>query len=150
MIAIALDGVLRTTTRSPIPEAKILYGAFVSAPGEVAILADDSEEDAARWLRTNHYSGHDLVIGSDSAIADVDLRIHQVDALRTRGNVDLVVEASASRALVLISQGVTVMLFHHPRFSRPDRRFTRTRAMAWDRIVAALDNRDGLSPPLAT
>jgi hypothetical protein len=146
MFVMAIDGVLRSTTGAPINDGLWLYVALCETGQRVVLVTDGPVADAQRWMRQRNLTAHDEILGAENGIPDEDLRMYQIRTLRANGgHIYCVIESDPGRAIRLMAEGLTTCVFTHPTFSRPDKRFTKAKVTAWNRIVNSLNVRQGIA-----
>lgn len=138
-VLIALDGVMRTAVKAPIPSGMELYLAFLKA-GRVVILTDGPIAEAEHWLRSHGVKMPDRAIGNEVDLAGVELRLRQVE-LESSSPTRIVVEADPERALTLISQGIAVLLFAQSSYIRPEHSLTGNHTRRWSEIQDEIERR---------
>lgn len=143
MIAIPLEGMLRSNTGSPIRDGVRLY-RLLTTQARVTILTEGDKDSAWRWLREQTMLTHAEVMGDEQALGDMDLRVRQVEVLRATTPEPIVFEVNPERALLLMGQGVCVSLFAPGKFIKPADRLDRAKARSWADISNELESRQAL------
>ena len=144
---IALENVLARETEGlpvgiPIPGGLALFHALKHVH-KVAIATTDTKESARRWLDQNGVTGIPYLLTPKDPEADyVGLRLEQMRQLR-RLDVDLalVVDADPRVAKAALHEGITSLLFTHPRYARPEfRPDARQGIRAWQDIESEVEH----------
>ena len=134
---LSLDSVLRSDTGELILNGIPVYRAF-KAIGRVTLLTGLDRRTADAWCMTNNVMDYDDMIDA-SVLLDPDepLRHRQLDVARTRGRVDLYVDADPAYVAEGMRRGLTSLLFNDPSYARPEFRPDAPKAVRrWDEIVA--------------
>lgn len=129
---IAVDGVLRKTMGSPIPEGIRLYQAL-AATGQVVLLYDARErEQTDEWLELNGLVKHAFTDYADGAT-----RLYLANRLRRQGyEIDMVVEPDPWLASKMIQAGYNTLLFTHAQYTQPGWRPDAGKGIqSWQEIV---------------
>ena len=140
-----LDGVLRKENQSPIYEAVSLYQSL-NQTHRVLILCHKRGE-AERWLKQNNIVSivDDLVDYIDPASTPDDESIRQVEHCRAKGKIDFVVTSDLDLTKQLMENGITTLLFVHPKYMRPEFRPDKPYGIrAWDSITEEIDRQQEL------
>lgn len=144
MIAIALDGFMRTHAKVPIPHAQKMF-SFLTRTFPTAVLANGSVDEAERWLATRFTKEYVTLLGDEVVTRQGEtLRQAQVSELRTQGPLELVIDPDPSTVAWLISTGTPALLYASPTYSRPEFRPDNDRRRTWDEIQAELDRQESL------
>jgi len=119
-----VDGVLRSSTGSPIRQGFSLYRTL-KEKDQVFLLCSHKVKDD-RWLRENKINLVDDLVGPDLPSTTEWVEWRQVEYCRGRGQVDYVVTSDPKLAAKLLESGITALMFLQPiyiseRF-RPDSR----------------------------
>jgi hypothetical protein len=137
-ILIALDGVLRSGTRTPIREGRILYDAL-SSDGRLIIMADETIEKAEHWLIQYGVKGYSGLLTPSVLLTDEDpIRPRQIAVARSLGRVDLVVDCDPETIKHCYDIEVPSLLFAHPVATKPDFRPDAPRR-TWGEIETSLE-----------
>lgn len=123
-ILMFVDGVLRSSTGSPIRQGFSLYRTL-KEKDQVFLLCSHKVKDD-RWLRENKINLVDDLVGPDLPSTTEWVEWRQVEYCRGRGQVDYVVTSDPKLAAKLLESGITALMFLQPiyiseRF-RPDSR----------------------------
>lgn len=142
MIAVALDGFLRTHTKVPIPHAAKMF-SFLTQTFPTAVLANGSNDEAALWLG-NRLSREYVTLLGDEVLARTGetLRQAQINQLRTQGPLEFVIDPDPATVAWLISTGTSALLYASPTYSRPEFRPDADRRRTWDEIQVELDRQE--------
>ena len=143
-VVIFMDGVIRKERdQSIIMDGAAIYKSFNE--NYHTILVADDRERAEIWLKTNN-----LAKSLDDIFQIVDTPLDNpplltVETLRSRGKLDFVVTSDPELAKDLLEQGITTMLFLHPRYIRPEfRPDGRKGVRSWEKITEEMDKQQGL------
>lgn len=122
-VALVVDGVLRRSVGDGvIPHGSILYHGLKET-SRLALLTNDTDIDAVmHWLDVNGFREHPYLLPTrDTDLGDLgERRMRQVQRLREAGcPVDLLVEPDPSISALAIRNGIAVLSFVAPRYSRP-------------------------------
>lgn len=141
-----VNGVLRDDQKRPIPEGIALFHAL-SQGYRVALAVEDKIVDA-HWLMMEGLTVYQELIDENvpGALRGQEETLSQVEYLLGRGQqVSLVVLANPQSAAFVVERGVTVSLFVHPRFTRPEYRPDWNGGMRrWDDIVTEIETQKRL------
>jgi hypothetical protein len=130
---VSLDGVLRTEVGNPIHEGLKLFR--VLAPSYRVVLATDGTKmEAEHWLRSNMISGYADIIDNTSGYEGQDLRIRQLDIMKTLATVELFVDSDVDRCALAFKSGITSLLFASPKFVR-----TKRQVKPWEELKTELE-----------
>lgn len=119
-VLLFLDGVLRKPNQSPIYEGTALYQSL-NQTHRVLILCHQKGE-AERWLKQNNIGTviDDIIDYKDPASTEDDEALRQVKFCQGRGKVDFVVTDDVELSKQLMENGITTLLFLHPKYARPE------------------------------
>lgn len=136
-----VNGVLRDDQKRPIPEGIALFHAL--SQGYRVVLAVEDKIVDAHWLMMEGLTGYQELLDENvpGALRGQEETLSQVEFLLGRGQqVGIVVLANPQSAAFVVERGVTVSLFVHPRFTRPEYRPDWNGGMRrWDDIVAEIE-----------
>ena len=146
LVAVALDGVLRADIgNAPIPEGFNLYQALVTTYRVCVVLDDTNTEMAALWLRKEGLRDYVQL----HQRRPLDDRAMQYKRLQAVGSVELVVDSDPAAVVAATDLGIPAMCFVHPRAQRPEWRPDYEKApRAWDELVASVEKRRIVDPPI--
>ena len=123
IIAMTLDGVLRSVTnKGPLRSGLLLYRAL-EAHASLAIIADtDTEESAKYWLATNGLDLHAYLVlpKTEDPLDDGERRVIQINRLKESSSVDFLIDPDPTVAQAVMASGTPVMLSLHPVYARPE------------------------------
>lgn len=123
-ILMFVDGVLRSSTGSPIPQGFKLYRTLKEVD-KIFLLCEDKARDD-KWLRDNKINLVDDLVGRDIPFMTDDPEWRQIEYCRGQGQVDLVITSNTELVHRLLVAGVTTLMFLHPLYLtekfRPDSR----------------------------
>jgi len=140
---LCLEGVLckgSPPNGAPITVGLEMYHALAA---RFRVVLDSDHEDLDQiehWCQVNGLKRHPLVLPLDAAEAPlepVDVRLAHLAEWRAQGfEVALYVTADPTVAAAAMRQGVTTLLFAHPRFARPEYRpdHEQQAVRPWDEI----------------
>jgi len=117
---IALEGVLKTETGDPIPEGIKLF-RILSEFYRVIISSDMDTKHSEHWLRSHMVVGYGELYDSSMFFTGQELRSRHLDVAKSKGKVDLFVDADADFCAEALRQGITTIMFASPRFVRLSR-----------------------------
>lgn len=147
-VLMAVDGVLRQAGGGPLHDGFLLYQAL-SGDHLLILAVDGPTREADNWLRVHGLQLHSQVIGDEVSYGDDDLRARQIAVVRSKGRLDLLVEPDPDRVAAAVRQGVTSLLFAHPRYSRPE--FSpdapKRKRRSWQSIKDELNRQQNIVPP---
>lgn len=138
-IMIALDGVLRSENGQPIPEGIVLYRAFNEH--RVLLATDDTREKAEYWLKVEGLHTHTLLVTSDVAGRDANVRAGQLRYVAGLGSrIQLLIDPSPTHCADAMRAGITSLLFAAPKYQRPEWRPDAAHGMRpWGEITNELE-----------
>lgn len=114
MIAMAITGVLRDPSSSEvIPAGRTLYRALAGSYGLVLLVDEDVKKDSL-WLTAQGFNDHNFLSDSDGR------RRAQLQRMRQRGSVEMVIESDPEMAAETVAAGYTVLFFAAPSYATPD------------------------------
>jgi hypothetical protein len=129
--------------QSVIMEGVSLYKSL-NETNRVIVVADDRER-ASIWMKTNNLAKKIDDIYQTVTTVDDDARLTTVESLRSRGKVDYVLTEDPEFAKKLLENGISVLVFLNPRYTRPEfRPDGRLGAKSWTDITDELDKQQGL------
>jgi hypothetical protein len=118
-VLVALDGVLRNETGGPIYEGILLYRSLCQTY-KMILCCDTPIFEAEHWLKIHGLNLHDETLDDSVAIVNTDLRIRQLKLSRKQANIELLVDPDPERVALSMREGVTSLLFCHPKYQRPE------------------------------
>ena len=143
-VLVFLDGVLRRRgeDKSPIVEGTAIFKAM-SMFTRVVVIADDAQ-DADRWFKSNGLSQKvdDIIDYKPPVLENVPYK--QVQHVRSKGRVDIVITDDIELSKELLESGVASYLFLHPKYIRPEFRPDGRGRKSWDEVTEELDKQQGL------
>ena len=130
-----LEGVLRNSNQAPIQQGMLLYHSL-KEKNRVLLLCSDKDKDD-NWLRQNKINKYDDLVGYENIPALGDHKEYrQVEYVQSQGPVDFVITADPLLAAMILTKGITTLLFSNPVYIseafRPD---SRKGSKAWQSIV---------------
>ena len=136
-IALCMDGVLRGDTGDLIADGLIVYRSLRSV-GRVVILTSLDRQAAEVWLMLHNLSDYDDLIDESVAIdPEEPLRMRQLSVARSRGTVDVLVDADPEVVAEGFRRGMTCLLFLVPKYARPEFRPDAPKGVRkWEDMVA--------------
>ena len=134
---LSLDGVMRSSTGDVVFGGVATYRAF-KAVGRVTLLTVMERRLADAWCLTNNVSDYDdLIDASVEVDPDETLRFRQLSVARTRGTVDLYIDAEPTYVAEGLRRGMTALLFSQPSYARPEFRPDAPKGVRpWDELIA--------------
>jgi hypothetical protein len=139
IIAITLDGVLRSTTNGGSLRSGILLYKALESFAALAIIADgDTEEKATYWLHQNGLDKHSYLVVAKTAdpLDPGERRVIQITRLKEASSVDFLIDPDPTVAQAVMASGTPVMLSLHPIYARPEfRPDYKSVAKPWDTLV---------------
>jgi len=139
IIAITLDGVLRSTTNGGSLRSGILLYKALESYAALAIIADgDTEEKATYWLHQNGLDKHSYLVVARTAdpLDPGERRVIQITRLKESSSVDFLIDPDPTVAQAVMASGTPVMLSLHPIYARPEfRPDYKSVAKPWDTMV---------------
>ena len=91
------------------------------------------------WLDSNKIIDYDNLIDDSVSLPDEDLKQRQLKVARAKGLADMVVTSDPALWSYAFEQGIPVILFAVPAYTRPEYRPDAPKAMrSWDSITEAL------------
>lgn len=140
-VLVFLDGVLKNDSGAPIPHGVALFRSLQS--WRRTIILCDKKEMTETWLRQNKITKIDDLICLD--VLNVDDEMLLVEHCRAKGPIELLVTSNPELAVRAMESGITVSLFLHPKYIRPEFRPDTSRgAKAWSDLTAELNKQDEL------
>lgn len=143
-IIVLFEGVISNPrNQAPITEGVLLYKT-VNELNRTIILAKDKKRTDI-WLKKNNMSKSmdDIVQISDSVVEEP--RLASIKSLMSKGRIEFVVTDDVDLAKTLVEMSVTVLVFVHPKYVKPEfRPDGRTGMKSWDAITEELDKQQGL------
>jgi hypothetical protein len=139
IIAITLDGVLRSTTNGGSLRSGLLLYQALESYAALAIIADgDTEEKASYWLHQNGLDKHAYLVVSKTTdpLDPGERRVIQITRLKESSSVDFLIDPDPTVAQAVMASGTPVMLSLHPIYARPEfRPDYKSVAKPWDTLV---------------
>jgi hypothetical protein len=117
---IALEGVLKTETGDPIPEGIKLF-RILSEFYRTVISSDLDTKQTEHWLRSHMIVGYAEIYDNSMFFTGQELRSRHLAVAKSKGKVDLFVDADADFCAEALANGVPTILFASPRFVRLSR-----------------------------
>lgn len=118
---IAVEGILRTDTKEPIPEGFKLFRTLVLSYRVVLSTTGETRE-IEHWLRTNYIFDYSEVLDNSHFYANQELRMRHLDiAKNSGGKVELLVDSDPEMCAQALALGVPTILFATPRYFRSAR-----------------------------
>lgn len=142
-ILMFVEGVLRSSQGSPIPQGVALYRTLKDK-GQVFLLCANKARDD-RWLKENKINLVDDLIGTDIPHMTEWPEWRQVEYCRGQGQVDMVVTSDPALVQKLLEVGMTSLMFLQPTYItekfRPDSREGRK---SWGEITKEITRQQEL------
>lgn len=139
MIAVALDGFLRSDKGIPIDYAIKMFDAMASE-FPIAVLADGEVVVTKQWMSLRGLHAYVTILGREVPVRGGEtLRQAQIQYLRTLGPVSLVIDPDPATVAWLLSTGTPALLHAHPKYSRPEFRPDAPGIRTWATIMEELD-----------
>jgi hypothetical protein len=143
IVAITLDGVLRSTTNGGSLRTGLMLYRALEQQASLAVIADwDTEEAATYWLTQNGLTKHSyLVLFRASDPEDPgERRVAQITRLKESSSVDLLIDPDPAVAQAVMASGTPVLLSLHPIYARPEfRPDFKSVAKPWDTMTQDID-----------
>jgi hypothetical protein len=143
-VIVLFEGVISNPRKqAPITEGVLLYKT-INESNRTIILAKDRERTDI-WLKKNNMAKNmdDIIQISDSVVEEP--RLASIKSLMSKGRVEFVVTDDVDLAKTLVEMSVTVLVFVHPKYVKPEfRPDGRTGMKSWDAITEELDKQQGL------
>jgi len=119
-IVVDLDGVLRGHRNDePIMQGLQTVGAL-SSWNKVSFITELSKEAANQWINVNKIVDFDYLIDSSVGLEGEVLKHRQINHLRSKGAIDILITADPSLWAHGFDQGLACMLFGVPTYTRPE------------------------------
>lgn len=146
-IALVIEGVMKApASEAPIPAGIGLYKALVEVEHRLHLLSEQRDKLLEDWLKYNALPGY-ITLTQIHALDQQEGTLHRsLGALRTTGQLDLVIDADTARCADIFTRGYTVMPFLSPSYARPHwRPDYDTTPRAWDLLEAEVHRQRDLS-----
>jgi hypothetical protein len=118
---IALEGVLKNEVGDPIPEG-IKFFRVLAESYRIIISSDMTFEQTDHWLRSHLILGYGEVYDSSLFFEGQDLRSRHIAVAKSKGKVELFIDADADYCAEALSMGIPAVMFASPRFVRTTRK----------------------------
>lgn len=144
-IVLSLDGVLRSDTGELIVNGLYAYRGF-KVIGRVILLTEMERQKAEVWMMMHNLSDYDDLIDESVSVDPAEvLRFRQMEVARSKGPVDLYVDASPAYVAEALRRGMTSLLFSSPEYARPEFRPDAPKGVRqWDDLVAERNRQQAL------
>lgn len=134
-VLIFVDGVLRNSKKAPIQQGMLLYHSLREKTRVLFLCSDKDKDD--EWLRQQKINRYDDLVGLDNIPALGEYpEFRQVEHVNSQGPVDFVVTSDPLLVSLLLSKGITALLFASPVYIsevfRPD---SKKGSKSWKAIV---------------
>ena len=145
IVAITLDGVLRSTTNGGSLRTGLMLYRALEEQAALAVIADavgETEVSATYWLSLNGLTKHSyLVLSHPSDPLDPgERRVMQITRLKESSSVDLLIDPDPVVAQAVMASGTPVLLSLHPIYARPEfRPDYKSVAKPWDTMTQDID-----------
>ena len=137
-ILVELDGVLRGRGDLPISTGIILSGSL-STHNRISFFSSQPFTEMKYWLDSNKIIDYDNLIDNSVALPDEDLKQRQLKVARAKGLAEMVVTSDPALWTFAFEQGIPVILFAVPAYTRPEYRpDAPTSVRSWDSITQAI------------
>lgn len=147
---LVIDGVMRHEHgEGVIQQGHALY-QLLKETGRLALITLDDLDRTKYWLETNGYTEHVYLIGPDPTDAGLPVpqqRLRQLRRLQrtAAGMMSFYVEPDPETAAAAFAEGMTALLFLHPRYQRPSFRPDYEGAIRpWDVLTAEVERQRSL------
>jgi hypothetical protein len=117
---IAIEGVLMTEVGDPIPEGIKLF-RILSEFYRVVLSSDMDPDKTEHWLRSHMIVGYGEIYDNSKFFEGQELRLRHLDIAKSKGKVDLFIDADADFCAAALAMGIPAMMFASPRFVRTNR-----------------------------
>ncbi|CAB4121968.1 hypothetical protein UFOVP27_31 [uncultured Caudovirales phage] len=117
---LALEGVLKTETGDPIPEGIKLF-RILSEFYRIVISSDLDTKQTEHWLRSHMIVGYGEIYDSSLFFTGQDLRSRHLAVAKSKGKVELFIDADADYCAEALSMGIPTIMFASPTFVRLSR-----------------------------
>lgn len=139
MIAVALDGFLRSDKGVPVPYAIKIFGPLTEM-FPTAVLTDGDVKVAEQWLLLRGLTKYVHLVGNEVRCRTGEtLRQAQIVALRTQGPLEFLIDPDPVVVAWALSTGTPALLHVHPSYSRPEFRPEPRTIRTWADITDELD-----------
>jgi hypothetical protein len=118
---VALEGVLKNEVGDPIPEGIKLFRVLAESY-RIIISSDMTFEQTDHWLRANLILGYGEVYDNSLFFEGQDLRSRHIAVAKSKGKVELFIDADSDYCAEALSMGIPSMMFASPRFVRTTRK----------------------------
>jgi len=136
---IAVEGVLMTEVGDPIPEGIKLF-RIISEFYRVVLSSDMDPKKTEHWLRSHMIVGYGEIYDDSKFFEGQELRMRHLDIAKSKGKVELFIDADADFCAQALAMGIPTMMFASPRFVRTTRS-----VKPWDELQSEVDRqRDAL------
>lgn len=143
-VVVLFEGVISNPrNQAPITEGVLLYKT-INELNRTIILAKDKERTDI-WLKKNNMAKNmdDIIQISESVVEEP--RLASIKSLMSKGRIEFVVTDDVDLAKALVEISVTVLVFVHPKYVKPEfRPDGRSGIKSWDAITEELDKQQGL------
>ena len=119
-IIVALEGVLKTEQGDPIPDGIKLF-RILAEHHRMIISSDMDAAKTEHWLRSNLIIGYAEVYDNSMFYEGQELRMRHLAIARSKGKVELFIDADSDYCAEALSVGITSMMFASPKFVRISR-----------------------------
>lgn len=147
-VAIVVDGVLKNNNSDSVLAGGALLYHGLAEVMKIALITDEDKERTQRWLAINGFREHVLLLSpdADDVLVGGTRRAHQIVLLKLAGSdVDMLVEPDPTIAAAVLQAGTPVMLFAHPKYSRPEfRPGGKNLPTPWSTLVAEIEAQETL------
>ena len=139
-IAVAYEGVLQTHKNQPILTGFLLIGSLAQS-NRVVLFTSGSKDRVEHQMRTEKLQDKIAEIVDESLdLPPLPLWQRQLEVLRTRHPVTMVITAEPQLAQWVVEKGMTSLFFAHPGFSRPAQRPVQGNRN-WENLMEELEAR---------
>ena len=109
-----------TEVGDPIPEGIKLF-RILSEFYRVVLSSDMDPDKTEHWLRSHMIVGYGEIYDNSKFFEGQELRLRHLDIAKSKGKVDLFIDADADFCAAALAMGIPAMMFASPRFVRTNR-----------------------------
>ena len=125
----AVEGVLRTDTKDPIPEGLKLFRTLVVSYRVILSTKSDRKE-IEHWLKSNFIVDFANVFTSEDVHAAEPLRKRHINLAQQGGKMEMYIDSDPEDCAMALSMSVPSILFTTPKYFKSDRKIR-----PWDAIT---------------
>lgn len=109
-----------TEVGDPIPDGIKLF-RILSEHYRVILSSDMDTKKTEHWLRSHMIVGYGEIYDSSNSFAGQELRLRHIDLAKSKGKLELFIDADSDFCAAALAMGVPVLMFASPRFVRTNR-----------------------------